>query len=264
MAAHGPRRPRTRTPRSAPNPSGLHLLHCPSVIGAVVHSAEVRAYDRVLDLGAGPGALTAALARTGAHVTAVERDAAFVEELRRRFEGRDRVHVVHADLRTARLPRNVKIVANIPFATSGELISRMLDPPGRPRAGADLIVQRGFAQRLSTRWPRSAHSAWWSARYEIRLVQVVPRSSFEPPPRVDAAHLRIRAREPLTPDAERRLRALLHAAYGTPTARSATIARRLAGRTAGRRFLQAAGADPDGPAAHVTPQAWAHVARRDL
>jgi 23S rRNA (adenine-N6)-dimethyltransferase len=250
-----------RTPRRRANPSGVHHLNSPSVLRAIVRSAGLDPADRVFDLGAGPGTLTAALARTGASVTAVERDPAFVRELERRFAGFDRVRVVSGDLRAVPIPRGARVVANLPFATSGALVARLLDPPGPQRAGIDLLVEHGFALRLSARHPRSARSAWWAARYELRLVRVVPRTAFAPAPGVDAALLRIRPREPLDRNAEQRLRALLAAAHRAPHARAYAVARRHAGRHAGPAILRAAGVHPGAAAVHVAPRTWAAVAR---
>jgi len=225
-----------------------------------VRGAGVGPGDLVHDLGAGPGTITAALARTGATVVAVERDARYARELRRRFDGHPRVRVLEADLRTIRLPREARVVASIPFATSSAVLALLLDPPGRPCAGADLLVERGFAIRAAGRRPRSERAAWWAARHELRFVRTVARGAFAPPPAVDGALLRIRPREPLGADAERRLRALLRTVYGGRHARAAAVARRFAGRRAGTLLLRDAGADPDAHPLAVAPHVWAAVA----
>jgi 23S rRNA (adenine-N6)-dimethyltransferase len=252
------RRPR----RSRPNPAGVHHLRSGPVLRALVRSADPRPADAVYELGAGPGTLTAALARSGAAVTAIERDPIYARELRRRFRDHAHVRVVEADLRRHPIPRNAKVVANLPFATSSTLVARLLDPPGPPRAGVDLLVERGFALRLSARLQRSPRTAWWAARYDIRLTRTVPSGAFDPPPGVEAALLRIRARRQpaLDPAAERLLQTLLAAVHRRPDARAATLARHAAGRRAGPRLLHAAGADPQQPAGLVAPHAWAAVA----
>lgn len=251
------------TPRRRPrvNHAGIHHLRCQQALRALLRSAALAPGELVYDLGAGPGTVTAALARTGARVVAVERDERFAARLRRRFAGDERVRVIEGDLLRTALPRGARVVANVPFATSGALIAALLDPPGRPRAGADLLVELGFARRLSSPRPRSPHSAWWAARYEIRLVRRVPRTAFAPVPRVDAALLRIRPRAPLDATAERRLRGLLAAAYGGRHRRAAALARRWAGANAGPRLLAAAGVPGDAHPLEVPPAVWAALAR---
>ncbi len=253
-----PARPRTR-PRA--NHAGIHHLTCRRTLRAIVHGAAVPPGALVYDLGAGPGTLTAALAASGARVVAVERDARFAAVLRRRFADHADVRVLQADLRAIAIPRAARIVANLPFATSGAVVARLLDPAGAPRAGADLVVEEGFARRLSSRRPRSAQAAWRAARYELALVRRVPRAAFAPAPGVDAALVRIRPRPPLTPAAERRLRALLAAAYSGRHQRAGALARRAAGRHAGPRLLAETGVALDAHPLEAPPQAWAAVAR---
>jgi len=218
--------------RARPDRSGVHHLQSVPVRRALVRAAGLTAADRVFDLGAGPGTLTAELARTGARVTAVERDRRYVAELRRRFGTRSRVRVVAADIRAVRIPRDARVVANLPFAAASAVLALLLDPPGRPRAGIDVLVEHGYGLRAAARLPRSPQAALRAARYEIAVVARVPPSAFAPAPRVGAAHLRIRPRPPLDPPAERLLRTLLAAAYADPGRRAASVASRLAGRRA--------------------------------
>jgi 23S rRNA (adenine-N6)-dimethyltransferase len=172
----------------------------------------------VLDLGAGYGAITSALAQAGARVIAVERDPGLARRLQRRFAGDPGVRVVEADLRSVPLPRReFSVVANPPFSATTALLRRLLDDPATPLAGADLLVQWGAAKWLASPRPRDAETAWWTARYEVRLVRRVPAGSFAPAPSVDAAHVSIRPR-PITgmPGGQRALRSLLRAAYRDP------------------------------------------------
>lgn len=246
--------------RRAPS-RGVHMLRSAAVIDRLVRSAGVGAGDQVIDLGAGPGALTAALAATGAQVTAVEIDEAFVRALRRRFAGRPSVRVVRGSLLEVAVPRSAKVVANIPFGTSSAVVARLLNPGGRLRVGADLVVEHGFALRARAPVPRSAEAAWRAARYELAIVRRIPRTSFGPPPRVDAAHLRIRPREPLGPEAEEWLRTLIEVAYDGRGRSALSVARRVVGPACARRVLSTATVGAPTPAADVPAKVWGQMAR---
>ncbi len=212
------------TGTSTTSPAGARLR-------AIVHGAAVPPGALVYDLGTGPEVLAAVLAASGARVVLVERDARFATRpAAAGFVDDADVRVIEADLRAICDPRAARIVANLPFATSGAVVAHLLDPAGAPCAGADLVVEEGFARRLSSRRPRSAQGAWRAARYELALVRRVPRAAFAPAPGVDAALLRIIPRPPLTPAAARRPRALLTAAFMVATSGPA---RWLAARPAG-------------------------------
>jgi len=234
----------------APNPAGAHFLRDHALIGDLVRSCGAAEGHLVLDLGAGGGAITAGLAETGARVIAVERDPRMAERLRRRFGSDPRVRVVEADLRLVTLPRReFLVVASPPFSLTTALCRRLLGDPGVRLAGAELITAWGAARWLTHPWPRDAETAWWTARYRIRLAGRVSPASFAPPPRVTAARLSVRPR-PIAGDADRRLRALLRAAYRRP---GEAVGMALPGH---RRLLIRAGVDPRSAPAQVTAEQW--------
>ncbi|HZD38568.1 MAG TPA: rRNA adenine N(6)-methyltransferase family protein [Actinomycetes bacterium] len=248
--------------RSAPNHAGAHFLRDRRVAAELVRHAGVGRGDLVLDLGAGDGAITAPLAAAGARVIAVERDARLARTLQRRFTDRQ-VTVVNGDLREVPLPRRpYLVVANIPFAVTAALLRRLLDDPRGALAGADLLVEWGLARRLASARPRDLATAWWAARFELRLERRVPASCFRPPPRVDAAHLAIRPRPLATdPPAQRLLRTMLRTAFTHPTLPLlAVLSETRPGATrshrALRRLLTAASLDPTAPATTPTATQW--------
>jgi len=218
----------------------------------------------VLDLGAGGGAITARLAEAGARVIAVERDPRMAARLRRRFAGEPNVRVVEADLRQVKLPRReFLVVANPPFSLTTALCRRLLADPSVRLAAAELIIQDGAARWLANPWPRDAETAWWTARYEVRLASRVSAASFTPPPRVAAARVSIRPR-PMPGPAQRQLRTLLRGAYRGPAARAGAVAASAvltgAGVARGRRLLIRAGVGPGAAAREVTAEQWYRLA----
>jgi 23S rRNA (adenine-N6)-dimethyltransferase len=224
MPARKPSRPQYRNapkrspgrPRdSRPNHSGIHLLKAPRLVRGIVAAAGTGPGTLVLDLGAGPGTLTGPLAESGARVLAIERDPRFVRRLHKRFGDRPNVRVVEADLRDVPLPRRpYQVVASLPFDLSTHLFRRLFDSERSSVYAADLIVEWGFAKRMTAAVPRDLEVAWWASRYEFRLVRRLPARLFTPEPAVDCAQLRVRPRPGLSsPRRQRSLRRLLTAAY---------------------------------------------------
>jgi len=240
----------------APNPAGAHFLRDRRLITQLAHASGARAGELVFDLGAGCGAIAAGLAGTGARVIAVERDPKLAARLRRRFDDEPNVRVVEADLRTIPLPRrDFLVVASPPFSLTTALCRRLLGDPDVPLAGAELIVQWGAARWLTAMRPRDAETAWWSARFQIRLARVIDPASFAPPPRVHAAWLSVRPRAmPFSARGQRRLRAVLQAAYHRPSTRTDIAV------ACGKRMLARAGLDPAAPVAAVTADQWHRLA----
>jgi 23S rRNA (adenine-N6)-dimethyltransferase len=247
---------RSHTRRLAATSSGVHLLSDNRVITGLVRAADLGDGDLVIDFGAGPGTITAPLARTGSRVLAVERDARFVHDLRRRFDDRPSVRVVHEDLRTVRLPRRAfAVVASIPFAVTTPLLRRLLTPATGGLSHAELIVEWGLAKRLTAARARDLESAWWASRFALTVRRRVPARCFTPAPRVDAAHLGVRRRD----DVDRRtaaiLWALLSAAYDRPSRPARAALHGLAPKRLTHRLLG------ENPAPEVHTGQWLTMAR---
>ena len=171
---------------------GQHFLRSSKLTAELVRASGVEPRDLVLDLGAGTGALTAALVRTGARVIAVEMDPNLAEGLRRRYPD---VDVRLDDALHVQLPRTpFKVVANPPFDGGTTILRRLLDPVV-PLITADVIVQWGLAEKRTAVWPSTQLSVYWGAWFELSLTRRLPRCVFAPPPAVDAGLLRIARRE---------------------------------------------------------------------
>ncbi len=177
---------------------GQNFLTDPSVRDAVVDAAGITPEDEVLEVGAGVGTLTVALARRSRRLVAVELDGRLIPALRDALAGHENVEVVRADIlrfniRSAFPGGNEIVVGNIPYNLTGALIRKLLDDPPRPRR-LSLVVQKEVAER----WTASSGASLSTVAVQVfaaaRMQFTIPAAAFTPPPRVDSALVRLDVR----------------------------------------------------------------------
>jgi 23S rRNA (adenine-N6)-dimethyltransferase len=211
----------------------------------------------VLDLGAGGGVLTCALADAGARVRAVELDRAACRQLSVRFGSDSRVEVVEGDATVLPLPGEpFAVVANLPFAAGTAILRRLLGDPQVPLTQVDAIVEWGLAAKRSAVWPSTLLGCTWGAWYELSLVRRVPRACFAPPPSVDGAVLRAarRANPLVSPADAAAYAALLRRAFAARVPLERILPRRLV-----RRLALELGFDPHALARDLDVRQWARL-----
>lgn len=173
-------------------PRSQHFLSRASLAAELVRDAAIGPSDLVLDIGAGRGRLTAELARVADRVVAIEVD----QRLARGLQGRwTNVEVVTGDAVSVDLPAEpFKVLSNLPFHRTTDLLHLLLDDPAGALVRADLIVEWNVAVKRALPWPSTLIGVLWGAFWEMSLARRLPRSSFSPPPAVDAGVLVVRRR----------------------------------------------------------------------
>ena len=182
---------------------GQNFVADPNTVRRIAELARVGSGDRVVEIGAGLGSLTLALADTGADVTAIEVDRGIVPILRDVVADRTNVRVVEAD--AMHLDWNELLgegdgwilVANLPYNVATPLICDLLDDV--PAISRMLVmVQREAAERFAAA-PRTAaygavsvKAAYWG---NAVVVGHVPASVFVPRPNVESALVEITRHE---------------------------------------------------------------------
>ncbi len=177
---------------------GQNFVVDPNTVRRIARLAEVGPGTDVVEIGAGLGSLTLALAETGAHVVAVEVDRGIVPVLRQVVAGRD-VTVVEADAlgvdwAVLLAPRGRwAFVANLPYNVATPVVVSVLERA--PQVASLLVmVQREVAERLAAGPGDPAYGAvsvkvaYWA---EARVVGRVPPTVFVPRPKVASALVRI-------------------------------------------------------------------------
>ena len=172
----------------------------------IARLARVGPGDLVVEIGAGLGSLTLALAETGATVTAIEADRHLLPALVSAVEPAG-VRVVAGDARhldwTAELGEAPHVlVANLPYNVATSLVLDVLEHA--PMVERMLVMlQREVGERLAA-GPGSrvygipsVKRAWWAA---ARVVAAVPATVFVPRPKVDSVLLEVVRRPPPAAD----------------------------------------------------------------
>jgi 16S rRNA (adenine1518-N6/adenine1519-N6)-dimethyltransferase len=170
---------------------GQNFLVDGAIRDAIVDGAELSTDDEVLEVGAGAGTLTVALAQRCKRVVAVEFDRALIPALREVLAGRDNVEIVQSDILRydvrGAFPRGGEVIAgNIPYNLTGALIPRLLEEAPRPRRLA-LVVQKEVAERWTASTGASLGTVAVQAFAKPRIAITIPASAFQPRPRVDSA-----------------------------------------------------------------------------
>lgn len=175
---------------------GQHFLLDLNMTRKIARAAEVSADDVVLEIGPGPGGLTRALLETGAELIAIERDSRCIEalsELGPAFEGRLRIHeadALSADEATLLGDkRPVKIVANLPYNISTELLIKWLKAGNALWSKMALMFQKEVADRILAAPGSKAYgrlSVIAQAASDPARAFSLPARAFTPPPKVDS------------------------------------------------------------------------------
>lgn len=171
----------------------------PEVATALVNAASFQASDLVVEIGAGLGSCTFALASQVDHVVAIEADLFLAGQLRQAVKrrGATNVRVLHADALRYRFARRpFRVFGSLPFGATTALMRRLFDNPDSALVRADLVVQLDVARKRAAVPPTTLLSTSWAPWWEFNLGQRIPANTFRPVPSVDAAVLRVTRRTP--------------------------------------------------------------------
>jgi len=209
---------------------GQNFLIDKSVLKKIIKAANLTKKDVILEIGPGIGNLTRELARKAKRVIAVEKDPRMCEILKEAMNGCDNVEIIQSDILKLgiqnpnsqcakkasfsssasfryrktqlpiskqipnskfQIPKNYKVVANLPFYIAAPVIRKFLESDFPPKEMV-LMVQKEVAQRICAKPPKMnllAVSVQFYAKPEI--INYVSKKSFWPEPKVDSAIIKI-------------------------------------------------------------------------
>jgi 16S rRNA (adenine1518-N6/adenine1519-N6)-dimethyltransferase len=246
---------------------GQNFVADPNTVRRIARLAGVGPGSSVLEIGAGLGSLTLALAETGAAVTAVELDRYLLPVLRSEVEPRG-VVVIEGDAMRMNWPSVLGdtgpwvLVANLPYNIATPLVADLLD--GVPAIERMLVmVQREVGERLAAHAGDDGYGAvsvkvdYWAS---ARVVGKVPASVFVPRPKVESALVEIVRRpvpavDPVLVSAD-----ALFSLVRTGFAQRRKMLRRALAGVASPYAFACAGVDPEARAEELDVAAWGRLA----
>jgi 16S rRNA (adenine1518-N6/adenine1519-N6)-dimethyltransferase len=174
---------------------GQNFLQSTSALEKIISAGEINSGETVLEIGPGKGALTKYLLDAGANVIAVEKDTDMIKILQEKFSeqiNNGQLQIIEADIldTETKLPSKYKLIANIPYYITGEIIRKFLsDMPAENQPDKMvLLVQKEVADRIMTRDNKeSLLSISVKAYCQPKYIAKVPAGSFVPAPKVDSA-----------------------------------------------------------------------------
>lgn len=188
---------------------GQHWLQSDKVLDQIAIAAELKASDRVLEIGPGTGILTRRLLSVAESVLAVEIDRYLCKKLTKKFKEYDNFLLLQGDFIRLDLEQLVqsftlfqkqnKIVANIPYNITGLILEKLLGSISQPNItnyeSIVLLIQKEVGDRLTAN-PSTKEYGALSVRIQYlascEKICDVPAKAFYPPPKVDSVVVRLR------------------------------------------------------------------------
>jgi 16S rRNA (adenine1518-N6/adenine1519-N6)-dimethyltransferase len=179
---------------------GQHFLTDRAIIDAIVDAIGPQPGDAMVEIGPGLAAMTQPLVERLGHLTVIELD----RDLAARLRSHGQLEVIESDVLkvdftalSVRLNpedgRKLRVVGNLPYNISTPILFHLLDHVAVVQDQHFMlqkeVIDRMVASPASSDYSRLSVMLQWC--YAMDNVLFVPPESFDPPPRVDSAIVRM-------------------------------------------------------------------------
>jgi 16S rRNA (adenine1518-N6/adenine1519-N6)-dimethyltransferase len=261
------------TPRLPPvrKSLGQHFLNDRRILERIADALELTGSETLLEIGPGRGSLSEVLVPRAKRLVLIEYDRALAALLRERYANTASVEVIEADVLTVNLGAVAGgpycLVGNVPYYITTPILFHALEPPRPDRAV--YLVQREVADRIAAS-PGSKEYGALSVNVQAlanpkSLFRVAP-GSFQPPPKVESAVIRIEPRSDVAidPAHEEAFRRFVIDAFGMRRKQMRRILRSLLNLDVDRAdaLLANAGVEGDARPETLTPADFARIVKQ--
>ena len=176
---------------------GQHFLTDPAIIDAIVRAIDPRPGQSMIEIGPGLAALTQPLVERLGRLTVIEVD----RDLAARLRAHPQLDVIESDvlkvdfahIQSAPVATKLRVTGNLPYNISTPILFHLL-PFAEQIEDQHFMLQKEVVDRMvaapsTADYGRLSVMLQW--RYAMENVLPVPPESFDPPPRVDSAVVRM-------------------------------------------------------------------------
>ena len=175
---------------------GQHFLTDRGIIEDIVQAIAPQMGQAIVEIGPGLGAMTQPLVQRLGHLTVIELDRDLAVQLR----AQQNLTVIEADVLRVDFralaeaaPTKIRIVGNLPYNISTPILFHLLDVADAVQDQHFMlqkeVIDRMVAKPSTSDYSRLSVMLQW--RYTMESVLLVPPASFDPPPRVNSAIVRM-------------------------------------------------------------------------
>ncbi len=183
---------------------GQNFLKEQDILRFISESCRPRENERVVELGAGLGALTYYLAQDYSHVTAVERDRELFPIVKDYFQWAENLDWMEADAAkfdyealSSETGQELVVIGNLPYQISSRILVSLADATNWVRRSV-VLIQKEVAERIVA-GPGSRTYGLLSVLiqrcFDAHILRIVPPHVFLPPPKVHSAIIALERKE---------------------------------------------------------------------
>lgn len=182
---------------------GQNFITDKNFLASLAEKSGINGGDVVVEIGAGAGTLTAALAEKAKKVVAFEIDRSLAPVLEETLAPYENVELIFGDFMKSgdiseRVGPEFKVVANLPYYITTPVLFRLIEDTAVMPESICVMVQKEVADRLCALPSTKDYGALTVAvdlRYRAKKIADVHRSMFLPVPNVDSAVVLMEKRE---------------------------------------------------------------------
>lgn len=187
---------------------GQNFLVDQNYINKIIHALAPQPDQRIVEIGAGRGALTEKLVESGANVIAIELDRNLIPDLQNQFKAAENFTLIEADalqinfdelIAENRKPQieNCKLAANLPYYISTAILQHLIEYRN-VFSEMILMFQKEVVERITAE-PRTKQRGFLTvlveAFFETEKLFDVPPTAFQPQPKVQSSVVRLITKE---------------------------------------------------------------------